>query len=68
MTDLEDVGPCRVVKMTRDAVLIQKDSDRWWIPLSQVDLYTRNHLEEGKELDEFEIARWFAEKEGIEWV
>ena len=66
MKDLEDVGPCRIIKTTRDAVLIQKDSDRWWIPLSQVDPYTRNHLEKGKEVDVFEVARWFAEKEGIE--
>ena len=69
MEDLEDVGPCRIVKTTDKAVLIDKGRpgpDRWWIPFSCVDEETLAPIEEGEDADIFEVARWFAEKEGIE--
>lgn len=65
--DVEDVGPCRIVRTSTKAALVRTDVG-WsgWIPFSNIHVDDLPDVEPGAEVHRLRVATWYVEREGIE--
>ena len=61
----KDVGTVSVEAVTAKAVLVRKEDDEWWFPLSTISSGTRNSIKKGATIEKFLAEEWFLEKEEI---
>lgn len=64
--DVEDIGPCRVIRTSDKAALVSTDTWEGWIPFSLIDVEDLPDMESGIELECLHVATWFVDREGIE--